>query len=138
MSDRAGTYRRLVRAHVARLGAPASRQVAYLRQLGVHPSVDELALEFHELALLAGGSAARGELTGAEAELVARLDARLDAMSGAEHAALWTPDALSSAPEWEGVRELARECLGALGRDGPGARGTAVRITAAGGGPPVH
>lgn len=114
MADQTRTYRRLMRESVSRLGAPARRQVAYLRRLGVHPSVDELALEFHELALLAGGRTEQGDLTGAEAELVARLDAKLDAMSGAEHASLWTPDALSSAPEWDEVRELADECLKAL------------------------
>lgn len=132
MPEQTGAYRHLVRESVARLGAPARRQVAYLRRLGVHPSVDELALDFHELALLADTNAVRGELTDSEAELVARLDAKLDAMSGTDRAELWTPDALASAPEWDDVRELACECLKALHRDPPAARDSA-KIVAEGG-----
>lgn len=128
MPEQTRTYRHSVRESVTRLGAPAWRQVAYLRRLGVHPSVDELALDFHELALLAASCAARGELTGAEAELVARLDAKLDAMSGTDRAELWTPDALASAPEWDDVRELACECLKALQRDAPAARDPARTV----------
>jgi hypothetical protein len=44
-------------------------------------------------------------------ELLAALDDLLGDMSGAEHASLWTEDALRACPEWAVVRQMAFEAL---------------------------
>lgn len=46
----------------------------------------------------------------------AAVDAALSDMNGAEHAHLWTVEALRDAPEWARVRELAARALHFLQR----------------------
>lgn len=88
-----------------RLAAPPEEQETYLLELGVLPSVDELALEFDDaLSGVAIGDPPLGQLLN-------QLNELLEEMSGEENAYLWTPRALQEASEWENVRTLAREAL---------------------------
>ncbi len=88
-------------------------QMSYLAQIG-NGSVDELALEFGDVASMADARLKQGEISKAQHDKIVVLDAVLDRMSGRENAALWTADALRSSEEWEGVRRLAHECLRSL------------------------
>ena len=97
-----------VKTALERLAASPEEQEAYLRRLGVLPSVDELALELDDAiaGIEVGNSRAKAAIQ--------RLDEHLDAMSGEHQASLWTPAALRDASEWATVRTLAREALAAL------------------------
>lgn len=92
---------------LARLAAPASAQIAYLQDLGVTPSIDELALEFDDIAVLVPELVENGRLTREQVETVMALDRTLQAMSGIDD--LWNDAALRSDPRWAEVRELARK-----------------------------
>jgi hypothetical protein len=92
-----------------RLASAAESQEAYLVQLGVAPSNDELALEFDDAV---GGVTVEGTLR----EKLQAVSERLKAMSGAQNSHLWQTDALRTAPEWGEVRRLAREALAAIRR----------------------
>jgi hypothetical protein len=89
-----------------RLAAPADEQVAYLRDLGSFPSLDELALEFDDVF----GPPGTPPPEGPWADALSKLAAALNAMSGQENSHLWTADALNG-PEWAEVRSLAREAI---------------------------
>ena len=119
-----------VRAELTRvltvLAQPWDAQVAYLHALDVVPAganvwatVDELALDLDAIAPAAYGWEAEGDFTAEELEGVRALDRALAAMSGQQHADLWTEQALRVAPEWANVRELARHALAALKRPEP-------------------
>ena len=97
-----------------RLAAPADVQTQYLRDLGVYPSADELALELHELVLLLRGKVMAGELSITEKAAVERLGRQFESFSGRRKGSLWTVDALASAGEWKEVRARASECLSVL------------------------
>jgi hypothetical protein len=101
-----------------------AQDAATQRQL--YPSfvcvADELALEFDEY--LRALEDELPQLTAAEQ--IRALDSRLSAMSGPDHAALWTDDALRDAPEWVEVRAAAQAVLQAMGwssRPPPNERG---------------
>lgn len=98
-----------------RLAAPADVQVRYLMDLGVYPSVDELALELHELALISRQQVVVGEISMAEYAAVDKLDRQLGSFSGTKNASVWAADALASADQWRRVRDAASECLKTLG-----------------------
>jgi len=88
---------------VHRLASPAEIQTSYVEENQFH--TDELALEldvFHAIKW-------RGVLSDEAAQSLERLDAALDAMSGQEHADLWTADGLRVAPEWARIRQLASD-----------------------------
>ena len=91
---------------VKRLAASSDEQAGYLRLLGTFPSLDELALEFDDLC----GSQGTTVPASRWRESLAKLDAALSAMSGTEHAYLWTAEALDR-PEWAEIRALARDAL---------------------------
>jgi predicted Mrr-cat superfamily restriction endonuclease len=94
------------------LAASAEKQAAYLDELGVAPSCDELALDLED----ALGKGLPPEVEAA----VNQVNAQLDEMSGEENAALWHVDALKSAEEWEIVRRLAAEALDACAQTSGG------------------
>lgn len=71
-----GALVELIKA-VARLGFPADIQQWYLKELKVLPSIDELALELHDRAVLLPQFVENGWLTSREAEAIADLDASL-------------------------------------------------------------
>lgn len=115
MCDVGRPFRADLVASLRRLAAPAHVQVHYLKDLGVYPSADELALEFHELALTSRRHVVAGDISMTEAAAVERLDRQLGSLGGEEHASLWTADALRSRDEWREVRASASECLTILG-----------------------
>jgi hypothetical protein len=100
----------LIRA-VRSLSLDADEQLHELCRLGCPDVVDELALQFHDQAVLADQLFSSGQITEKELSLVRRIDELLVNMSGEVNAALWTPAALRSSPAWEQVRQLAREFI---------------------------
>ena len=73
--------------------------------------VDELALSFEDGHLLLPQWVSAGWLPVEATPHFAAVDAALSDMSGAEHAHLWTVEALRDTPEWARVRELAARAL---------------------------
>lgn len=108
-------YRPRLREALARLAAPAAEQRGYLQGLLSYPSVDELALDLSDLVLLADQQVPEGDISPSERDAIKAVDAKLDSISGAQNAQLWTPEALSVAPEWEEIRKLAADALESLG-----------------------
>ncbi|MBI4491879.1 MAG: hypothetical protein HY690_03695 [Chloroflexi bacterium] len=105
---------------LARLAAPARDQIAYLGDLGVSPSADELALELDDVAGLVPRLVACGKLTPQQAERIAAVHRKLDEMSGQDKSCLWTETGLQDRPEWEEVRRLAAAALSELRPRTPG------------------
>ena len=95
---------------LGRLAATADKQMDYLIRLGTYPLADELALEFHEGALMAPQLVKAGLLTEYQAGLVRDIDQMLDDISGAGNAPLWQADSLRD-PVWEEIRNAAREAV---------------------------
>jgi len=86
---------------VHHLASPAEVQISYVEGNQFH--TDELALEldvFHAIKW-------RGVLSDEATKSLEKLDHALQAISGQEHADLWTADALRHAPEWARIRQLA-------------------------------
>ncbi len=94
---------------VMRLASPADVQIAYFRRLGPDVPVDELALEFDDLAEAAFSQ--KGFLRRGQRSRISALDDRLKAMSGADERGLWTEAALRSSNEWREVRTRAEAAL---------------------------
>jgi len=100
------------------LASDAEDQVEHVKKLfrvagEIDPlfNVDELALEFSDFALLLP-QVVRADMVSAEAAgAIEAVDGQLDAMSGEEHAELWTVEAVRTSAEWTKVRELARTAL---------------------------
>ena len=102
-----GRSKELLIAALERLAQPSADQRAYLTELRVSPSCDELALEFADA--LAGA-----QPQGDAGKWLTELDQLLESMSGAERASLWQLEALETAPEWAAVRHLASRALDAV------------------------
>jgi hypothetical protein len=98
-----------LRAAVERLAASPERQLAWLRELGTFPLLDELALEFDDEFDRMGSSVDHASSMRA----LTALDEQLSLMGGPENAGLWWPEALDGA-EWSQVRELAVRALSEL------------------------
>ena len=90
-----------------RLASPPQAQIDYLRDLGVAPLADELALEFHDLHLLVPQLAAQRVLTHQQSEAIDAVSRQLDAMSACQDTSLWMEDALRHHSDWVEVRRLA-------------------------------
>jgi hypothetical protein len=88
---------------VHRLASPAEIQTSYLEENQFH--TDELALEFDVFHAIKW----RGVLSDEATKSLEKLDHALQAMSGEEHAELWTADGLRHAPEWARIRQLASD-----------------------------
>jgi len=99
-----------LREAVGRLAWSAADQVVYLERAGTAPSADELALEFSDALLIE-----REVLDEPVRSLAILLDRHLEQMSGPRAAALWTTEALHSAPEWALARDIATRILAAAG-----------------------
>lgn len=93
------------------LAAPSAQQIEHLKDIGVWPGVDELALAFDDVAPLLPEAVERGEVSNEVESAVRCVDEKLDKMSGQQNAHLWTPDALADSYQWETVRRLASEAL---------------------------
>ena len=100
-----------LRRVLALLAAPGDEQLAYLRRLGP-VSVDELGLEFDDIARAARAALREHEV----ATALAALDDELSRMSGQENAALWTDQGVATSPAWATVRDLASRALRLLDR----------------------
>ncbi|HEY2352913.1 MAG TPA: hypothetical protein VGH83_10385 [Candidatus Acidoferrum sp.] len=82
-----------------------------MKTLGIPEGVDELALEYDDIAAAADSMCEGGEIDIQERDCVIKLNAFLSEFGGQNKAHLWTPEALHSAPEWEQVRRMAADCL---------------------------
>ena len=92
------------------LAMPADVQLALFPE-GI-AKVEELALEF-DYALGMKWSAKRRRITPEQETLLQHIDDTLDQMSGPEP--FWTEEALRNSPEWNAVRNVAKEALEAFG-----------------------
>jgi hypothetical protein len=106
MSDRL----QLLKDSLSILMSPSNEQLAHLKNLG-DVGVDELALEYDDIACAAAHMVECGELTSRQRGEIESLSGLLKKMSLPENSALWTQEALSMAAEWREVRRLARETL---------------------------
>lgn len=104
-----------LRAAVSRLASPAPDQIEYLRTIKTYPSADELALEFHDLALLRSRLQTEHAISSQALSLVVALDEKLSSFSGESQADIWDASALESSRNWADVRSIARQLLDALG-----------------------
>ncbi len=93
-----------LREAVARLAASATVQRAYLQELGVVPSADELGLEFDDAL-----APVRHQLHGEAAAALRILDELLSEMDET----LWSTNALED-QAWQRVRETAETAKRAL------------------------
>lgn len=92
------------------LASGSAEQLRYLKSIG-GASIDELALEFEELVLLAPSKFEVGDITQTQFSSIKLLNQKLDEFSGDDKASYWTESALIEKSEWEEVRKLAGECL---------------------------
>jgi hypothetical protein len=100
-----------LRSSLEVLHEPAEQQLRYLASLGLPEGIDELALEFDDLAPTIVQLAESQVITPEGVESVRRLDEALSAMSGPDNDGLWTPWALRTAPDWNDIRTLAGRAL---------------------------
>jgi hypothetical protein len=107
----------LLRDAVFVLASDAAGQLDHLRELGLPEGIDELALEYDDIAGAAENMLECGELDKSQYEAVRKLDTLLSQMSGKANATLWTTAALAAAPEWNEVRHHAKGCLRLLERN---------------------
>lgn len=74
---------------------------------------DELALDFdHWLTAVRGQHGL--QFNARQSQVLSEIDSKLNGMSGRINAHLWTEDAVRNSPEWQQVRDLAREALALL------------------------
>ena len=90
------------------LSSPAQEQLSYLNDLG-DISLDELALEFDELFLLASTKLEAWELSQPQFKALNFLNSMLDKISNIDEC--WTKSSLSERREWEEIRKLSNVCL---------------------------
>src|SRR5688572_9882086 len=90
-----------------RLAASPEEQGRFLQEFGTYPSADELALMFHDLALIAERLATQRQITSAALAAIKVLDAELGSFSGERYASEWQASALGTSPRWARVRVLA-------------------------------
>lgn len=74
---------------------------------------DELVIDVYESAPDADLFLAEGWITRRAQEQIAELDRLLNEMSGPDQRHLWSAAALTSEPEWDAVRRIARSVLAA-------------------------
>lgn len=91
------------------LASEATVQLDSLGERGLAPSVNELAMEFDDIACARDDMLAKGELNASEHRAVAMLDAAFDKMTPAD-GAVWTPEAVKHDVRWADIRRLAAEC----------------------------
>ena len=104
--------RRSLQDSVALLASPPEAQAAWLRELGVAPLADELALEFNDLERLVPHLGALGVLTTDATRALGVLSAALDQIPGGDEA--WRDGALADDVRWEGIRRAAGLALVSL------------------------
>lgn len=105
-----------IRRAVALLAAPAQEQEEHLSKvfhsdLSDSYNVDELALEFDDVASARAAMFDAGEISLDQYRSLEVLDNSLVAMSGGDFADLWTVRALREDRRWSEIRQIASECL---------------------------
>lgn len=93
------------------LRSPADAQLEHLVSLGLPNGIDELALEFDDIAGAAEDMLECGELNQSQYDSVKKLSDLISKISGQHRSELWTTAALFLSEEWKAVRKLANECL---------------------------
>ena len=108
------TFTQMLITSLKVLSWEAIDQLRYLGTLGISGNIDELALEFDDVALLAKVKYESREFNEEQYKFVERLSTQLDEMSGIQNKQLWTEKALINTPQWKEVREHAKACLNAF------------------------
>lgn len=106
-----------LRDALAVLKANADQQIEYLKQMGLGPNVDELALEFDDVAGTAISLLEKGQLTQEAFDAIQRVNQLLDNMSASSDRQMWTYKGLRNGPKWQEVRlksELALQKMSNL------------------------
>jgi hypothetical protein len=98
----------LLRAGLQQAALPAERQIARLKGFDVPFEVADDVCQ-QTLWLLQSTDV---KMTDQQRSSLIALDNFIESMSGQHNARLWTDDALRSRPEWEEVRQRARNILG--------------------------
>jgi hypothetical protein len=93
------------------LAASADAQLSYLRKLGRPDLIDELALEFDDIAASADSLFSEGILNDEQRQCVENLSRYLAEFGGEANSHLWTAEALRVSDKWKRVRILASDCL---------------------------
>lgn len=91
------------------LAVDAKDQTTWLDKYRLEP--DDLAMDYENGKSAITLLVEAGRIDVAMESRLARIDAILDAMSGAEQASRWTYEALTADAGWLKVRQLAREAL---------------------------
>ena len=103
------------------LSASGKHQIAYLRGLNNEFSevdenyvIDEIVLEFEDIALAANDMFSHGEITSSQRDAICSLNEYLSSFSVNQPKSIWTSASLQKAPEWEKIRIMACKCLSLL------------------------
>jgi 23S rRNA A1618 N6-methylase RlmF len=108
------TFTQMLITSLKVLSSESVDQLRYLKALGISGNIDELALEFDDVASLAKVKYESQQMTKQQYQWVESLATQLDEMSGVQNEHLWTEKALMSAPQWQKIREHAKACLTAF------------------------
>ena len=108
--------RRMLCDAVEHLASEPSAQQAYLASIGDPEVVDELALEFDDVAAASDDMLAVGELTPQEHREIGSINDLLIRISGKADAHLWAPAALATSAGWAAIRQQAQKCLRIVGK----------------------
>lgn len=110
-----------LRKSLEMLASPASRQLSYLSSISDIPSemdgnynIDELILEFDDIACATNDMFSHGELTELQRKAILDFDNFLSSVGAAQPKSVWTSASLQHSQEWEEIRAKARICLKAL------------------------
>ena len=93
------------------LAMPAEAQLQHVG--GLHADLDEIALEFDDIAPVRASLLDAGEITSAQASAVDAVDRQLLEMSDAGPSR-WTAESASAGEDWRKLRLLALQALDAL------------------------
>jgi hypothetical protein len=86
------------------LSQSAEDQLMVLSALGCPGNVDEIALQFHDQAVIARQLMEAAQISPEQLLIVMEVDGLLDKISGKHNAALWTEDALNRSQDWDVIR----------------------------------
>jgi hypothetical protein len=110
-----------LRAALKLLASPAEKQAEYLADFfrikaPLHPehNVDEIALQFDDIASSAGDMATEGEITLVQKDVIAELNNFLSDITRGKPSEFWTVRALSCDSDWQAIRDRAHDCLRAV------------------------
>lgn len=96
---------------LAALAMPSTAQLERVKALGV--GIDELALEFDDVARARGKLVLDGELSDGQALAVARVEAQLHSITAAG-GRRWTDEAVRAGEDWSKLRRLAQAALDSM------------------------